>query len=134
MQFVHVEDAGLAEGEAPDFFLGGAGAGVVPGADDQIVLGLCGLGAVFHVAAIVSECASLVAVVAAGDGEDGNVNGPVLIWSDRQALPVRVYGGMAYPCLERGGWVADNLIKLFVRTMLKIHLAEFLDPERRLTE
>src|SRR6185437_16708877 len=82
------------------------------GADDEIVPGTCLGRGVTHVQSIVSQRSGLVAVITAGDGQNGNRQARVLLRRRIVAIPESVRMRMLNPPLEDIGRVADQRVKL----------------------
>src|ERR1700730_15589502 len=91
-------------------------------------------GAKLHVAVIVGHRAGLIAIVTAGDGENGNVDFLVIVRSGSQRIEISIRHRMREPFLKHGGRIADQNVESFKREMLAIDFAPFRVPEGVLTE
>ena len=123
-----------AELEAADLVHRSADAAVVPGADHEVVHGLGRLVAVAHVHAVVLKRAALVAVVVAGDGQDGDVHRRELLGGWGRGQPVLVRCGVLHPGLEARGQVTDDPVEFGEGTVVEVALGEGIVPQLRVAE
>ena len=112
MELGQVHETRLAERESAEFRFRRAGAGMVPGTDDEIVSRSSLRRGVPHVLAIVRQRSGLIVIIAAGDREDRNGELGVLLGGRIVGVPVRVGMRMGEPFLEDRRGIAEHDVEV----------------------
>src|SRR5580658_7486516 len=89
---------------------------------------------VLHVALVVRESASLVAIVVAGNRQDGKLNALVFFWSRHHRVVVGVRNWMLQPLLKDGGRISRDAIEFLKRQMPIVVFARLGSPKSSGTE
>src|SRR5437868_475198 len=111
MKIIKVEHRSLPESQTAYLFVRSAGARVIPRTKNQVMVLLGRSVSILHVFAVIRHRAWLVAIIVAGDGQNGNVHFRVLIVCGRHRLPIVVIGRMLQPLLKNGARVSHDSIE-----------------------
>ena len=111
-----------------------AGAGMIPGADDEVVVVERGLVGGGDVIGVVGEGAGLVAVKGSGENEDGEMDAGDLGGSEGKLLPEAVDVGMLEPELEVGVGAAGIAVELIEGSFGEVEALGGVGPESLVAE